>query len=158
MIGPILLGGAAALGYTVRDHLRTPYDPLFELSGRKWGVDSNLLRAIARRESGFKADAVSPLNTNGSRDYGIMQISSTNFAALNLTADTAKIPSTNIDAGARLLASMRKELGEHYTYRGLVSAYNVGTPRVIAHGITNEPYVSAVTYHHKLYQLGRVFA
>jgi len=157
MIGPALIAGAAGLGYMVRDHLRTPFDALFDATGKKYHLDANLLRAIGRKESSFRATATNR-NTNGTTDYGVMQINSTNFAKLGLTATSALKAPDNIDAAARLLVAITKELGERASYRTIISAYNVGSPRVLASGIVNEGYVAEVTYHHKLYSLGRMFA
>lgn len=157
-VGVMLLLGAGALAWVVKDHLSTPFDAFFDASGKRWNVDPNLLRAFGRKESRFNANAISARNANGSQDYGVMQVSSTNFAALGLTSSTALDPAKNIDAAGKLLASMKAELGSKYSYHAIVSAYNVGTPTVKARGIINESYVAEVTYHHQLYSIGRLFA
>jgi soluble lytic murein transglycosylase-like protein len=154
----LLLLGAGAVAWVVKDHLATPFDHLFDAAGKTWGVDPNLLRAFGRKESKFRAQAISPKNDNGTRDYGIMQINSTNFAKLGVTESNVLDPAVNINAAGKLLAGMKTELGDRYTYHAIVSAYNVGTPTVKARGIVNEPYVAEVTYHHQLYALGRMFA
>lgn len=156
-MGPLFLAAAAALAWLVREHLTTPYDALFEAAGKRWDVDPDLLRAFGRKESGFKASAVSPVNANNTRDYGVMQINTKNLPALGLNETTALDPARNIDAAGKLLSSMRAELGDRGHYRELISAYNVGTPTVLRSGIVNEGYVLAVETHHKLYQLGRMF-
>lgn len=79
-------------------------DAAFEAAGRKYDVDSDLLRAVAWVESGFDVKAVSPKGA-----MGVMQ----------LMPDTAKIrgvadpfdPAQNINGGAEYL-------------RGLLDAYN----------------------------------
>src|SRR5688572_10755880 len=40
-----------AAAFIVQDHRKTPYDSEFNNAGRKWNVDLNLLRAIARKEN-----------------------------------------------------------------------------------------------------------
>jgi len=154
----LMLGGAIVLAAVVKTYMATPYDPIFDAAGAEHGISPNLLRAIARKESAFRASAVSPKNPNGSRDFGVMQISSPNFAKLGLTDASAMEPQANIRAGARLLAMMKRELGGQYTYHNIISAYNAGTPTVKARGIINPAYVGEVSTHHTLYELGRLFA
>ena len=47
----------------------------FEEAGAEYGVSPRLLWAIAKAESGFNPAAMS-VNTNGTFDYGVMQINS----------------------------------------------------------------------------------
>jgi len=47
----------------------------FEEAAEKYDLSADLLKAIARVESGFKPDAVNK-NKDGSYDYGLMQINS----------------------------------------------------------------------------------
>src|SRR3990172_12166224 len=95
-----LFVGAIATAYAVRDHLNTPYDADFEAAAFRYKVPSNVLRALARTESNFRADAINR-NSNGTEDVGLMQINSTNFAYLGLTKDKALVARLNINAGAR---------------------------------------------------------
>lgn len=78
-----------------------------------------MILAISQRESGLNPLAVH-LNSNGSRDYGLMQISERNFGWLGLTLQSALDPCTSIRAAATVLTSL--------------SRYNTGDP---ARGIAN---------------------
>jgi hypothetical protein len=71
------------------------------------------IAGIAQHESGLDPDAVHR-NADGSTDFGLMQINSTNFSWLGLTAQSALDPCRSIAAAARLLTSF--------------SRYNTGSP------------------------------
>jgi len=152
-----LVGAAAGIAFVVRDHMHTPFDPAFERAGAEHAIDPNLLRGFARVESSFKADAVN-VNANGTRDLGLMQINERTAAALNVPADRLFDPEVAIATAARLIKSLRIELGEKLSLHSLIAAYNAGSPSVIRRGITNTLYVSNVLYHTELYALGRMFA
>lgn len=47
----------------------------FEEAGKEYGISPQLLWAIAKHESGFKTHAIN-YNSNGSFDFGLMQINS----------------------------------------------------------------------------------
>jgi type IV secretion system protein VirB1 len=83
-------------------------------------VAPEMLLAIARHESALDPSVIH-INTNGTRDYGLMQISERNFAWLGLTPQTALDPCASIRAGAAVLTAL--------------SVYNTGSPtRGIANG------------------------
>jgi soluble lytic murein transglycosylase-like protein len=158
-----LLAGAATLAYAVKSYGSTPYDALFEEHGRANSVAPNLLRAIARRESTFRPQAVG-LNKDKSgrivsRDLGLMQINEKTAPALGIHELSRLFdPSTNIGAAARLLKLLRDvELRDDDLHR-IVSAYNVGSPTVKARGIVNPEYVGTVLFHYQMYNWGRMFA
>ena len=58
-------------------------------------VDPNLLVSIAQRESGLDP-AIVHTNTNGTRDFGLMQMNEANFGLLGLTAQTALDPCQSV--------------------------------------------------------------
>jgi Transglycosylase SLT domain len=66
------------------------------------GLDPAMLVGIARHESGLDTAAVH-VNASGSRDVGLLQINSTNFAWLGLTAETALDPCVSMRAGAAVI-------------------------------------------------------
>ena len=72
-----------------------------------------LITSIAQQESGFNP-ALTHLNKNGTTDYGLMQVNSSNFAMLRLTPQTAMDPCQSIRAAGELIA--------------LLSRYNSGSP------------------------------
>jgi len=67
----------------------------------QYGVPANLALGIASHESGFNASATN-VNTNGTIDYGVMQLNTTTVQTLGV-ADPLD-PQQNIDAGVGLLA------------------------------------------------------
>jgi len=152
----LLLGAAAGLAFAVRNHLATPYDPLFDEMGARYHVPPNLLRAIARVESGFRPDAVSPENINGTKDYGLMQLNTATLRRVGLSIADAMVPRRNVDAAARLLQSIRGELGERFSSFTWPMAYNVGSD--LHPAIAGEDYARRVLWHWQLYDLGRMFA
>jgi type IV secretion system protein VirB1 len=77
------------------------------------GVDPVTLVGIAKHESGLDPTRIN-VNSNGSRDLGLMQINESNFEWLGLTATTAMDPCRSLAAGALVLKSL--------------SAYNSGSP------------------------------
>lgn len=158
----VLLGGALALTFAVRNHLATPYDDAFETAAKRHSVPANLLRALATVETGggdpkaMRADAVSPPNANGTRDYGLMQINAFNLERLGISTSQALNPYTSADAAARVLADMRRSLGDRFSSFTWAAAYNVGPD--LKPELTGQAYAAKVLYHWQLFELGRVFA
>ncbi|EIH9874657.1 transglycosylase SLT domain-containing protein [Escherichia coli] len=98
----------------------------FEMAGRDYHIEPDLLRAISFRESSWLPDAMNVVS-NESYAVGMMQIHSQNFSHLaqygitpgNLYRD----PCMNIYTGAYYLAIAFKRWG--YSWRA-VGAYNAG--------------------------------
>jgi Transglycosylase SLT domain len=108
------------------------------------GISPALALAVAQTESGFNPNAVSPTNSNGTTDYGVFQINSSNLASLGLASNPLD-PQANINAGVGLLAQLLNQ------YNGNVQtalwAYNAG-PGNVANGVlpaSTSSYISAVT-------------
>lgn len=155
----VLLVGAAALAWLVKDHTSTPYDPIFDASGARYGVPSNLLRAIARVESGFNPGALNPATgnyPNGSRDVGLMQINSSNGTRFGLSRADLLDPAKSVDAAARLLVELRTQLGDRFSPFTWPAAYNVGPD--LEPATVGSAYASRVLYHWELYDFGRMLA
>lgn len=151
--------GGAALAYIVADHLHTPYDPDFDEIGAKYGVPSNLLRALARVESGFNPAARNPKTGTypaGNYDVGLMQVNTTTGSRLGYTAVQLGAPRTSIEAAARLLVMNRQALGNRYSPQALAASYNVGVDLKPAD--VGAAYAAKVLYHWNLYDMGRVLA
>lgn len=108
-------------------------------SAQDYNVDVNLLKAIAKTESGFSAGAISPPNTNGTVDIGYMQINSSWLGKLgrDITKEALLDPCTNIQVGAWILANNIKTYGN--TWKA-VGAYNARTPS------KQQVYVEKVRY------------
>lgn len=164
-LGVLLLGGAA-IGQLAAFSVPWPrrYRTLFEryapLEGAPGSrlVNADLLHAIAWRESNFNPAAVSPANTNGTRDYGLMQINQVNFQALGLSPVTALDPERSVAAAARLLVQLEPKARN---VADLFSMYNAGqaagggprlrqAPDPRAGTYVNQEYVQALTARYAL--------
>ena len=101
-------------------------EPLcFDEAGAQFAINPQILRAIAKVESNYNPRAVN-WNTNGSYDFGVMQINSSwGYALGKEWWSTLGDPCTNIKAGARILAGCMKKYG--YTWEA-VGCYNSQTP------------------------------
>ncbi|MCS6797858.1 MAG: lytic transglycosylase domain-containing protein [Myxococcota bacterium] len=121
---PVLgtLAPATAAGYWRVGYPRA-FSPLVEQIAAREGVDVALLRAVAREESGFVVDAVSP-----ARARGLVQLleSTARRHAAGLPTDPRALlrPDVNLAVGARYLRALAARYGERY---GVVpAAYNAG--------------------------------
>lgn len=98
----------------------------FDLAGRDYKIDPDLLRAISWNESRFKQSAVGK-STDNSIDVGLMQINSQHFSSLqnlgitkeHLTHDACM----NIYTGAYILSQAFHKWGMSWQS---VGAYNAG--------------------------------
>lgn len=89
------------------------------------GVNFLLVLAIIAQESNFIPDAISAINNNGTRDYGIMQINSKNHQWLEkeLNVNDWLNPYQNILAGIYILSGF-ENLGDDY--KKIAMYYNSG--------------------------------
>lgn len=95
------------------------FDACFDLHGATYGVDPQLLRAMARTESSMRPEAMnlSHASATGSVDIGLMQINSRWLPQLQrygITRDALRDPCTNIEVGAWILADLLKRKGNHW--------------------------------------------
>jgi soluble lytic murein transglycosylase-like protein len=127
-------------------------DLCFAEAASRYNVSDELLYAIAAQESRLDPDAVG-LNTDGSRDIGIMQINSwwlPKLADFGIDERHLKEPCTNISVGAWILAGNITRYG--YTWDA-VGAYNAGTGNTEMIRIRREAYAHKVAaqlglHHH----------
>lgn len=96
----------------------------FEEAGNYYGISPQLLWSIAKTESNFNPNAVNR-NTNGSYDYGVMQINTIWSKKLGKTWGELSDPCTNVKVGAWILAQCIQDYG--HTWRA-VGCYNSRTP------------------------------
>ncbi|TDN51506.1 transglycosylase SLT domain-containing protein [Scandinavium goeteborgense] len=98
----------------------------FDMAGRDYHIDPDLIRAVSFRESSYRTDALNTSNHDGYA-VGLMQIYSSNFTHLSqfgITPDNLyRDPCMNIYTGAYYLAIAFKRWG--YNWRA-VGAYNAG--------------------------------
>ncbi len=99
----------------------------FDEAGKRYGVSPKLLRAVARVESGFRADAINRSHEarTGSYDIGLMQVNSRwlpQLARYGIDEMALRAePCTNVHVGAWILSSLFARLGPGWD---AVGAYN----------------------------------
>jgi len=101
------------------------YPFCFEEAGAQYGINPQILRAIAKVESNFNPKAVNK-NSNGTFDFGLMQINSSWAATLgkerwNSLGDAC----SNTKTGAWILSMCMNKYG--YTWKA-IGCYNSQTP------------------------------
>jgi soluble lytic murein transglycosylase-like protein len=119
-----MLGVAAVIGATAASSSHA----CWEQAAQKYGVNAQLLYAIAKTESSLKPTAVNRGNSNGSYDVGLMQINSSWLPTLKRYGIAEKDlyePCVSIEVGAWILAHNIRSYG--YTWAA-VGAYNSPNP------------------------------
>jgi len=99
----------------------------FEEAGNRYGISPQLLYAISKGESSFNPLAIN-YNSNGTYDYGLMQINSSWEPALRklgISWNNLADPCTNVMVGAWVLSQCIQDYG--YTWQA-VGCYNSRTP------------------------------
>ena len=94
-----------------------------------YAVPENVLRAIAKQESNYRAEAINR-NKDGSTDIGVMQINSRwlgDLAAYGIGDTELREPCTNIKVGAWVLSKNAQALGWNWN---AIGAYNVGCKKL----------------------------
>ena len=96
-------------------------------AGGRYGVSPRLLQAISQGESNFNPVAVNQ-NTNGSYDFGLMQINSSwepTLRRMGIAWESLADPCTNVMVGAWVLAHCVRKYGNTWS---AVGCYNSRTP------------------------------
>jgi len=97
----------------------------FQEAGVEYSISPQILKAIAKVESNFNPRAVN-WNTNGTYDFGVMQINSSWYYTLGKEWwMTLGDPCSNIKGGARILSGCMKKYG--YSWEA-IGCYNSQTP------------------------------
>ena len=129
----------------------------FSDAAKRYGVSEMLLKAIAKTESNFNPAATNT-NTNGSIDYGLMQINSQHLKRLakyNITEVDLMDPCVSVNVGAWILSEAIRTHGPNWR---AVGAYGAGSRpdreqsreeyaakvsksmRIVEKGLQNKPY------------------
>ena len=98
---------------------------IFEAAGQKYNLSPDLLKAVAKVESGFNADTTSRVGA-----MGIMQLMPSTAQYLGVT--DAYDPEQNIMGGARYLREMLDKFNGDLTLA--LAAYNAGPGAIINNG------------------------
>jgi peptidoglycan DL-endopeptidase CwlO len=123
--------GAGSLG-------SVPYGSLFTAAGAKYGVSPALLAAVAKVESGYNPNAVSPAGARG-----LMQIMPSTAKGLGVNPLN---PAQAVDGAARLLKRNLKDFG---SLPLALAAYNAGGGAVRKYGGV-PPYTETQNYVKKV--------
>lgn len=134
--GAPVVGGVGAVGSASgRIPAGTPYADLFSRAGQTYGVDPALLAAVARQESGFDPNAVSPAGAQG-----LMQLMPA--TAQGLGVRNSFDPGQAVAGAARLLHDLIDRFGQVDL---ALAAYNAGPGAVLRYdGIP--PYPETQNY------------
>lgn len=100
-------------------------EAIFEKAAQTYNVDVELLKAMAKAESGFDPNA-----TSRSGAMGIMQLMPTTAKGLGVT--DAYDPEQNIMGGAKYIASLLEKYDGNVAYA--LAAYNAGSGNVDKYG------------------------
>ena len=127
--------------------------PAIDAASKATGVPKDLLSAVMWDESRGQAGATSTNPGNGKTDGGLMQMNPDTFSALQakhpeLSGKSLSDPSTNVLAGAYLLADEKAKFG---SWDAALRAYNSGegsvnpsNPNVTTTGLGDPNYVQKV--------------
>lgn len=122
---PVGTDFSTVLDNTVQDSQKTGMDDIFRSASKKYNVPENLLKAVAKAESGFDPKAVSRCGAQG-----VMQLMPQTAKALGVTDSFDA--EQNIMGGAKYLSQMLDK------YDGdtklALAAYNAGSGNVAKYG------------------------
>jgi len=93
------------------------------LTAKRYNVDYEDVLAIMYVESKFDVHAVNRGNSNGTTDYGLMQINDVHLSSRNLTPEDIMCPYKNIEVAIEILANNASRVGHG---ERLYLAYNMG--------------------------------
>lgn len=103
----------------------TKLDAIFQKAADTYGVDVELLKAMAKAESGFDPNATSKAGA-----MGVMQLMPATAKSLGVT--DAYDPEQNIMGGAKYIASLLEQYDGNVSYA--LAAYNAGSGNVAKYG------------------------
>lgn len=144
----ILMLFCASIAQAEKNHI------CFNTAAKRFGIEADLLRAIAKQESNFNPRAIGKKNKDGSQDYGTMQYNSRHIPLL-LKAGFKKEDlfdnCTSIYLGAHNLHSCIRKYGN--TWRA-VGCYNAGNRKNREQGRQN--YANLIKKHYDNIKRGKL--
>jgi len=113
------------------------YAPMFQAAAKKWGIDDyKILIAIGLQESKLRAGARGAVNSNGSADFGLMQINNKahggniqkRYAKQGGAMAAVDVPEIAIDYGAYVLKKTCMDKSSRYVSNmdEAINCYNKG--------------------------------
>jgi hypothetical protein len=125
------------------------YDEVFEYYGNKYGVDSNLLWALAKTESGFSDDVITGNRLSSAGAVGLMQFMPSTAEGYNLD------PTDPVDSIRAAAQYMSRAMQEHGSIDAALSVYNSGRPTPRAQETFNHIAATNRYYQDRLQQTGQ---
>ena len=113
----------------------------------EYGVPGYFVKSIAIEESNLNPNAVSPANSNGTRDFGIMQLNNNYFSHVDW-----RCVESNIRAGVAHIRWLMTVPGVN-TFWAVAAAYNCGHARLLRHG----PPQTTIDYANRVIARWRTF-
>jgi hypothetical protein len=149
----------AGLSNTAKNGEDVPYAQYFLDAGAKYGIDPNLLKAIAKQESDFN-----PNEMSGKGARGIMQLIAENCREVGLDPNGDCFdPAKNIDGGAQQLAKYLKRYQQYDNQMILaLAAYNAGmnnvdgSPPKVPNIPETQDYVNKVPAYYEQFKKGEI--
>lgn len=111
-------------------------------AANQYGVPANIALGIAAHESGFNPNATH-LNSNGTTDYGVMQLNDSVLQTYGLTPAQALDPQTNINTAVSLLGGYISKYGSVDT---ALQAYASGAGTVASGAAPNATATQFIGY------------
>jgi hypothetical protein len=108
----------------------------------QYGVPANIALGIAAHESGFNPNATN-VNSNGTTDYGVMQLNTSVLQTYGLTPAQAFDPQTNINTAMALLGGYISTYGNVNT---ALQAYASGPGTVASGAAPNSTAYQFINY------------
>ena len=130
------LAGSAGTSRQRRMTTPGPFAPLIERQARAKGVDPELVHALIRAESAYRADAISPKGA-----VGLMQLMPATARRFGVV--DREHPESNVSAGT---AYLRLLLDRFNSVPLALAAYNAGEGAVMRHGNQIPPYAETRGY------------
>jgi soluble lytic murein transglycosylase-like protein len=140
--GGVPLSGEAILAMRPVRY-RTSYDDMITQTAHRHRIDPLLLHAVIKQESAYKQFARSHVGAQG-----LMQIMPGTGAMLGVARQHLNDPSTNVDAGARLLRKLAIKYNSNFDL--VLAAYNAGEGAVQKYGNRIPPYRETQDYVRKV--------
>jgi len=135
-------------------------DNFIKDAAREYGIDYELLKAHAKRESDFRQDVVREEPQINDASIGVMQVlvKTAQWIMKDTSIDRSRLmqPQYNIRVGARYIKyQLDRYNGD---VKKAIAAYNAGSARYKSDGTTfiNQPYVDFVFEWYEKYKAGNI--